>query len=133
MFNGGHPVRRAIASWSLLVLFLLGTATPAMSRMTCLKSGHSEVSVGYANDRCPLEAPRQGAAVRPVCCEVLTSKPEKHPFAVHAPVEVPLADFEAWGVPRIHVAELHRAVFAGCEQRAGPTLTRLAVIGALRL
>jgi hypothetical protein len=73
----------------LLLLFLLGSAAPAVSRMDCLVSGHSEVTVGYADECCPEEGDAQGPIIKAVCCEVLTAEPGKQPFAPQPPVLVP--------------------------------------------
>lgn len=128
-----HPVRRATCAWFLLVLFLLGTATPAVSRMTCLQSGHSELSVGYAEECCPDKAPAQGATVKPVCCEVLTAKPEKHPFAAHGNVEVPAPALDAFVPPVVPVEGTARSVKPRLEGVTAALHTRLASIGVFRL
>jgi hypothetical protein len=133
MSNARHPIRRPAASWLLLVLFMLGTATPAVSRMTCLQSGHSEVSVGYAEECCPEEAPTQGAAVKPVCCEVLTTEPTKHPFASHGAVVVPVQDMDGRVLPLGPVCLVEWTVKPRSVRTNGPPRTRLAAMGAFRL
>lgn len=73
----------------LLLLFLLGSAVPAVSRMDCLVSGHSELSVGFADECCPDDGDAQGPVFKAVCCEVLTAEPGKQPFAPQPPILVP--------------------------------------------
>jgi|LakMenE18May11ns_1017448.scaffolds.fasta_scaffold9897963_2 hypothetical protein len=93
----------------LLVLFLLGSAAPAVSRMDCLMSGRSEVSLGHAKECCPEDGGSQGAAVKAVCCEVFTAEPGKQPFAPQPPVLIPVQQVAVMAFQvQLPPMELHR-------------------------
>ncbi len=67
------PMRRLLqrhrwATISVVLLLLFATSGMALSRMTCLMSGHSVVSFGILEDCCPEPEPSEGPAVAPVCC-----------------------------------------------------------------
>jgi hypothetical protein len=88
-----RPLSRSIRSrssiWALLVVFLMGTTMPGISRMECLMSGKSAVSVGLAQACCPEDETPSGTTVRAVCCEVLTAQQAKQPFTPQWPVAAP--------------------------------------------
>lgn len=126
-----HTARRRISVWLSLVLFLAGTAVPAVSRMDCLMSGHSTVSVGFADDCCPGEGEEQGATVKAVCCEITTAEPGKQPFANQQHVLVPdqPAMAPVLGV-QMPAVVLHRAGVHLSRRPPPPALAeRLAVVG----
>ena len=87
---------RSLRSNSLSVLamlvLLMGTAAPALARMTCVAGGHSVLSVGQVEDCCP-ENDAQGATVSATCCEMWEARPQRSDFvpAVNAMVPVPVA------------------------------------------
>jgi len=116
----------------LLLLFLLGSAAPAVSRMDCLVSGHSEVTVGYAEECCPEEGDAQGPTIKAVCCEVLTAEPGKQPFAPQPPVLVPdqPALVQVLGV-HVPAVVLHRPGVHIAHRPPPPALAeRLAEVGS---
>lgn len=127
-----HTAHRRISVWLLLALFLVGTAVPAVSRMECLMSGHSTVSVGFADECCPGDGDQQGATVRAVCCEVVTAEPGKQPFAPQPHVLVPE---QSVVVPvirvQVPVVVLHRAgVHSGRRPPPAALGERLAEVGS---
>ncbi|MEX1132719.1 MAG: hypothetical protein WEC15_05810 [Flavobacteriales bacterium] len=56
------------ATLSVVVLLLFATSSMALSRMTCLMSGHSILALGMIDDCCPEPEPTEGATIAPVCC-----------------------------------------------------------------
>lgn len=115
----------------LLLLFLVGTALPAVSRMTCLMSGHSALTVGQAEGCCPEEAPAAGPAVRPVCCEVLTAKPTSQPFRAQWPVLVPMVAVQAVVSVEVLAQGTYRAPSVRMDRWPPPWGDRSAAIGVL--
>ncbi len=49
-------------------LLMLATSGMALSRMTCLKAGHSVLALGQMEDCCPEGMPVDGPAFHDVCC-----------------------------------------------------------------
>ncbi|MBK8613383.1 MAG: hypothetical protein IPN85_07790 [Flavobacteriales bacterium] len=125
------PIRSTASVWMLLVLFLVGTALPAVSRMTCLMSGHSELSVGQAEECCPDEAPTTGSSVKPVCCEVLTAKPTSQPFRAQWPVLLPISAVHALVFVEVPPPCIFRTPSVRMHRWPPPLGDRLAAIGVL--
>jgi len=67
------------------LLLLMGTAAPALVRMSCLSGGHTVLSFGQADDCCPEEeqAP-EGAQFHAVCCDVERTAPNHDAFNVES-------------------------------------------------
>lgn len=67
------------------LLLLLGTAVPALVRMSCLSGGHTVLSIGQADDCCPEEeqAP-EGDRFQAVCCEFDRTGPNHSAFNVES-------------------------------------------------
>lgn len=87
-----RPLRAHPLSVLAMLVLLLGTAAPALARMTCVMDGHTVMSVGQPEDCCPDEQPDQ-AALKATCCEVLQAQPLRSAFipVVSAMVPVPVA------------------------------------------
>ena len=67
------------------LLLLLGTAAPALVRMSCLSGGHTVVSIGQAEDCCPKDQPHHdGAQLRARCCEMERTAPERDAFTTES-------------------------------------------------
>lgn len=124
-------IRRPASIWLLLVLFLVGTALPAVSRMTCLMSGHSELSFGQAQECCPDETPTTGSTVKPVCCEVLTAKPTSQPFRAQWPVLLPVVAIHAVVSVDLAPQSASRPLAVRMDRWPPPLGDRLAAIGVL--
>ncbi|MFZ1691830.1 MAG: hypothetical protein WAT74_01425 [Flavobacteriales bacterium] len=62
---------------SLAMLLLLATSGLTVSRMSCLISGHSVLSLGLAEDCCPEEEHGDGATITATCCELLQAGAER--------------------------------------------------------
>jgi len=60
--------RNRWATLSVVVLLLFATSGMALSRMTCLMSGHSILALGMLEDRCPEPERSDGSTIAPVCC-----------------------------------------------------------------
>lgn len=89
--------RHRWATLSVVVLLLFATSGMAISRMTCLISGHSIVALGMLEDRCPDPAPAEGATVAPVCCVFGQAAANVEPFMPGVGLEfVPLAVSDGW-------------------------------------
>lgn len=72
-----------------VLLMLLGTAAPALARMTCVNSGHTVVQMGTTGDCCPHDEHDAGPTVQATCCEVLTTEPQHSVFLGHLPISCP--------------------------------------------
>lgn len=75
-----------------VLVLLLGTAMPAMLRMTCLAGGHSVVSMGQVEDCCP-KPDASTTSVSATCCELWEARPQRSEFvpALKAMVPMPVA------------------------------------------
>ena len=75
-----------------VLVLLLGTAMPAMLRMTCLAGGHSVVSMGQVEDCCPKDH-AGSATFSATCCELWEARPQRSEFvpALKAMVPMPVA------------------------------------------
>lgn len=54
---------------TMALLLLLATSGVTVSRMSCLISGHSELSLGIVEDCCP-EQEHEGTSVEATCCDL---------------------------------------------------------------
>jgi hypothetical protein len=54
---------------TMAVLLMLATSGLTVSRMSCLISGHSELSLGIVDDCCP-EEEHESASVEASCCDL---------------------------------------------------------------
>ncbi|HRD54455.1 MAG TPA: hypothetical protein PKY96_17585 [Flavobacteriales bacterium] len=62
---------------ALASLLLLATSGLTVSRMSCLMSGHSVLSLGLADDCCPEEERGEGTTIGATCCELLQASAER--------------------------------------------------------
>lgn len=62
---------------SLAMLLLLATSGLTVSRMSCLISGHSVLSLGFADDCCPEEEHGDGITIAATCCELVQAGAER--------------------------------------------------------
>lgn len=113
-------------------LVLFSTSGASLSRMTCLTSGHSELSFGLADDCCPEDGGAEDAALKATCCEFSEAKAVGLTFVpndllVLAPVLMALD-----AAPVMIAAELSVARFTWLDSRPPPLLgsERLATIGS---
>ncbi|MFT3884838.1 MAG: hypothetical protein QM724_05230 [Flavobacteriales bacterium] len=117
------------------LVLLLGPATPALARMTCVNSGHSVLNVGQARDCCPVDHTHSTPAVKAMCCELVQAQPQRSAFVASASPELPALEALPIGIsletPVLSLDEAVRLV----PQARPPTLIgrRLAAIGLLRL
>ena len=72
-----------------MLLLLLGTAAPALARMTCVMGGHTELAFGQPEDCCPTDHRHTTDELKATCCEVLHAQPQHADFVAGAPVAVP--------------------------------------------
>ena len=75
-----RPLRASGLSLAAMLLLLLGTAAPAMVRMTCVMGGHSELQVGQPADCCPTDHQHASDELKPICCEMLQARPQRADF-----------------------------------------------------
>lgn len=75
-----------------MLVLLMGTAAPALARMTCVVGGHTVLSVGQVEDCCPANETHT-ATVSATCCEMWEARPQRSDFvpAVNAMVPLPVA------------------------------------------
>ncbi len=75
-----------------MLVLLMGTAAPALARMTCVVGGHTVLSVGQVEDCCPDEVAHT-STVSATCCEMWEARPQRSDFvpAVNAMVPLPVA------------------------------------------
>jgi hypothetical protein len=84
-------LRHRWATIAVVVLLLFATSGMALSRMTCLMSGHSTVALGMLEDCCPEPEPTEGASIAPVCCVFGQAALDVEPFMPVSSMElVPL-------------------------------------------
>lgn len=99
-----HRNRWAMAAMAMLLL--LATSGVTVSRMTCLMSGHSVLSLGKGDDCCPVDE-HDGAALEATCCDMVQAGAERVellPTAAIDPVALPEADAVAtWRMPAARV------------------------------
>lgn len=74
-----------------MLLLLLGTAAPALARMTCVKSGHSVLNFGQLEDCCPADGIGQLQTIDATCCETGTAQPLRADFTATVHVAAPAA------------------------------------------
>lgn len=72
-----------------MLVLLLGTAAPALARMTCVMGGHSVLSLGQATDCGPVDHSHNTTTVTATCCEVLQAQPQRTDFVPSANPMVP--------------------------------------------
>ena len=88
-----HPLRslrsKGLSVLAMLVL-LLGTAAPALARMTCIMGGPSILSVGQAEDCSPVDHAHPITTVQGTCCEVLQANPQRSSFVPASSAMVPV-------------------------------------------
>ena len=117
------------------LLLLLGSATPALARMTCVSSGHSVLNIGQVRDCCPVDHSHPMPQVKATCCELVKAQPQRSAFVAGAAAELPVLDAPLIGilsaVPDVRPGHVHRIIVAA----RPPTLIgrRLAAIGLLLL
>ncbi len=80
---------KGLAFLAMLVL-LLGTAAPAMARMTCVMGGPSVLSVGQAEECVPTDHAHEATTVQATCCEVLQANPAHAAFVPAGGALLPL-------------------------------------------
>ncbi len=119
-----------------MLLLLLGTAAPALARMTCVMGGHTELSVGQPEDCCPTDHAHPTDELKATCCEVLQAQPQRDDFVAgtHVAVPVPTAVPMAWPVqvplPLVHAVQ---ADGSGVGPPPAPLLRVLASTGVFRI
>ncbi len=86
---------------------LFATSGMALSRMTCVISGHSVVALGMMEDCCPEPENAAGAMIAPVCCEFVQAGGDALPFVPSCSLQFMLQA----SVP-LHFAELISAQLA---------------------
>lgn len=93
-----HALRRQ--RWmhaALAVLFVLAAAAPALSRITCLEAGHSQLVLGDLSDCCPEPEAAAGATVKAQCCVATTAHAAQDAFVPAHPIA--LLALEGWSLP----------------------------------
>ena len=80
---------KGLSVLAMLVL-LLGTAAPALARMTCTMGGPSIVSFGQAEESAPVDHSHPVTTVQATCCEVLQARPQRSDFVTVASAMVPV-------------------------------------------
>ncbi len=88
-----HPLRslrsKGLSVLAMLVL-VLGTAAPALARMTCIMGGPSILSIGQAEDCSPVDHAHPVTTVQATCCEVLQANPQRSSFVPTSSAMVPV-------------------------------------------
>lgn len=85
-----RPFRAHGLSVLAMLLLLLGTAAPALARMTCVMGGHSVLQVGDAADCCPNDHDHATDELKPTCCEMLQAQPQRTNFVQVSGAMVPV-------------------------------------------
>lgn len=115
---------------SLAMLLLLVTSGLTVSRMSCLISGHSVLSLGLADDCCPEEEHGDGTMIGATCCELVQAtadRVELLPSATFDLVALPVTDT----APTWDAVAFERQPLRWLDSRPPPLLglKRLALIG----
>lgn len=119
-----------------MLLLLLGTAAPALARMTCVMGGHTELSVGQPEDCCPTDHTHPTDELKATCCEVLQAQPQRDDFvaATHVAVPSPPVVLMAWPVqvpfPLVHAMQAEEFSIG---PPPAPLLRVLASTGVFRI
>jgi|GEM_PF-771327 len=74
----------------MVVLFLFASSGAMLSRMTCLIGGHSELSMGMA-DECCGDNCTEGQTVAATCCAFSMAQADLTDFVPHSPTVLPPA------------------------------------------
>lgn len=129
-------MRSLRARWIQVVaalLLLLGSASPALARMTCVNSGHSVLNVGQAKDCCPVDHQHSRPELKATCCELMQVQPQRSAYLTGTPLELPALDLfvveMAIAVPERSVGEALQHAY--CTRPPPPVGRRLAAIGLL--
>lgn len=78
-------------SVAAMLLLLLVTAAPAMARMTCVKSGHTVLSLGQLEDCCPAAGIGHQQTIDATCCETGAAQPLRTDFTAAGHLAAPAA------------------------------------------
>jgi hypothetical protein len=73
-----------------MLVLVLGTAAPALARMTCIMGGPSILSIGQAEDCSPVDHAHPVTTVQATCCEVLQANPQRSSFVPTSSAMVPV-------------------------------------------
>lgn len=93
---------------ALAVLLILAAAAPALSRMTCLEAGHSQLVLGDLRDCCPEPEAASGATVKAQCCIATTAHARQDAFVPAHPVVAVALDGWSLPEPLLVMAALYR-------------------------
>lgn len=131
-----RPFRTHGLSILAMLLLLLGTAAPAVARMTCVVDGHTMLNLGRVPAGCPTEDHGQGASVAATCCEVLQSEPQRTDFVKGGNPVLPL--LMAMDLPlavQPVLVPVHTTTTGAFSSRPPPLPSgrRLAGIGSFRI
>ncbi len=85
-----RPFRAHGLAVMAMLLLLLGTAAPALARMTCVMGGPSILSLGQAKECTPVDHEHPETTVSATCCEVLQTQPQRTDFVPAASVLMPV-------------------------------------------
>lgn len=126
---------KGLAFLAMLVL-LLGTAAPAMARMTCVMGGPSVLSVGQAEECIPTDHAHEATTVQTTCCEVLQTNPAHAAFVPAGGAWLPLlfaTDVPVAAAPEILLETPIAPGQGHFVQVPPPLLRRLARIAHFRI
>ena len=131
-----HALRRH--RWmhaALAVLLILAAAAPALSRMTCLEAGHSQLVLGDLSDCCPEPEAASGATVKGQCCIATTAHSAQDAFVRAEPSTLVALNAPALPAP-VLVLELAQRTLVQSPGSGPPPLNaqqRLAALQVLRI
>lgn len=99
--------RNKWATTLVAALFLLATSGMSVSRMTCLHSGHSVLSIGAVADCCPDRDKGDQATVSATCCAFSIAKSDVQdylPNTLSIALAVPVLPEHAWLITPVALA-----------------------------
>lgn len=120
---------------ALSALLILAAAAPALSRMTCLEAGHTQLVLGDLSDCCPEPEDAAGATVKAQCCVASTAHAAQDAFVPAHPIASVSLDDWALPTPAVVTALTVRCP-AQVRGQGPPPLTatrRLARLQVLRI
>lgn len=120
---------------ALAALLLLAAAAPALSRMTCLEAGHSQLVLGDLRDCCPGPEAGAGATVKAQCCVATTAHAAQDVFVPAHPIATVAMDDWSLPAPVVVTALAVRSPALVCGHGPPPLAAtqRLARLQVLRI
>lgn len=119
----------------LVAMVVFMACAPALSRMTCLMSGRSVVTVGPAMDCCPAEPASDVPVIKGVCCAFSAIEPMDTDYvpATALTVSIPATAGLLVGTSTMQQVPVRSARSYPCRPPPGSLAERLACLQVYRI